>query len=73
MTQNERILKALENDGSLTSWEAMTEFGIMRISARIAELRADGIPIKTEMIKAVNRYGEPIRYAKYTLGGAKVG
>lgn len=67
MTQCERILKALQENGSITSLEAMQEFGIMRLASRINDLKRAGFNISREMIKGKNRHGEPITYAKYTL------
>lgn len=69
MTQCDIILKALKTDGSITSLEAMTRYGVMRLASRINDLRKAGYNIKAEMIKGVNRYGEPTKYAKYTLEG----
>lgn len=68
-TQHSRILRHLKDYGTLTSLEAMSEYGIMRLSARISELKAMGYYIKSELCKGKNRYGEPTRYAKYTLKG----
>lgn len=45
MTQNERIMRHLTDYGSITSMEAMTEYGIMRLASRISELRTAGVPI----------------------------
>ena len=67
MTQCEKILKAMQENGSITSLEAMQEFGIMRLASRINDLKRAGVNINREMIKSKNRYGEPISYAKYTL------
>lgn len=67
MTQCEKIIRVLEDSGSITSWEAMQEFGIMRLASRINDLKKAGYNIDREMIKSTNRYGETVRYAKYTL------
>ena len=67
MTQCEKILKAMQENGSITSLEAMQDFGIMRLASRINDLKRAGFNINREMIKSKNRYGEPISYAKYTL------
>ena len=67
MTQCERILRHLEDYGSITSGEAITEYGIYRLASRVSEMRKAGIPIEREMVKGKNRYGEPTSYAKYTL------
>lgn len=68
MTQNERILRHLKEYGSITSLEAMSEYGIMRLASRINDIKRLGIDIKKESIVGKNRYGEPTRYARYSLG-----
>lgn len=67
MTQCERILRHLEEVGSLTQAEALQEYGIARLSARISELKTAGYPIRREMIEGRNRYQEPVSYARYFL------
>ena len=67
MTQHERILHHLEDVGSLTQSEALQEYGISRLSARISELKSAGYPIRREMVAGRNRYQEPVSYARYFL------
>lgn len=67
MTQCDRIQRHLEDYGSITSLEAMQEYGIMRLASRIADLKQMGIPIKTEMVSGKNRYGEKTSFAKYSI------
>lgn len=67
MTQNDAILRYLTEQGSITPLDAMREFGCMRLSARIADLRALGHDITTELVVTKNRYGHNVGYAKYTL------
>ena len=45
----------------------MKEYGIMRLGARIFELRRGGMDICREMVSGKNRYGEKTSYAKYIL------
>ena len=68
MTQSQRILRHLEDYGSITQMDAMQDYGIMRLASRIDELRKLGYPIKTEMVKGRNRYDEETRYARYRMG-----
>ena len=44
MTQCELIQRHLEDYGSITSLEAMQEYGIMRLASRIADLKQMGVP-----------------------------
>lgn len=45
ITQCERILRHMKDFGSITSLEAVNEYGIMRLASRINDLRAQGIAI----------------------------
>ena len=67
MTQTERVYEYLKEYGSITALEALRDLGIMRLGARIFELRALKYPIRSEMIEVDNRFGEKTRIAKYTL------
>lgn len=67
MTQCERIIRHLQDVGSLTQAEALQEYGIARLSARISELKSAGYPIRREMVAGHNRYQEPVSYARYFL------
>lgn len=67
MTQNERILRYLDENGSITQLEAMQEFGIYRLASRISDLKRQGFKIRREMVKGRNRYDEPTSFARYSL------
>lgn len=67
MRQNDRILRHLQDHGSISSLEAIQEYGIMRLASRISDLKRSGIPIRREMISGKNRYGESTSYARYTI------
>lgn len=62
-----RIHDYMQKYGSLTSKEAQDKLGIARLAARISEMRSEGVPIKKEMVKSKNRYGETVYFARYTL------
>ena len=66
-SQSDRILQFLNENGSISQREAYTEFGIMRLAARIAELKRIGYKITSALETHVNRYGEKVRCARYTL------
>lgn len=61
-----RILKMLQEQGSITTWEAFTELGCTRLSEYIRQLRAE-YNIKDEWITTKNRYGEKVQYKRYWL------
>lgn len=67
MNQCERIMRYLEEFGSITPLEAMEEFGIMRLASRIHDLRAQGVEIEAETEFSKNRYGENVHYTRYKL------
>lgn len=67
LTQCKLILAHLESAGSITPKEAMSMYGIMRLGARIWDLKHQGYDIITETEQAYNRFGKPTRYARYKL------
>jgi hypothetical protein len=73
MKQNDRILRHLHDHGSITSLEALQEYGIMRLASRISDLKKAGIPIRREMVSGKNRYGEATSYARYSLDQTEEG
>jgi hypothetical protein len=58
------ILKAIEENGSITTMEAF-EIGITRLASRVHDLRRMGINIISETVHGKNRYGEDARFARY--------
>jgi len=64
MTQVNTIRKVLLKDGALTQRSALMDFGIMALPRRIADLKASGFPVKTEM--RINQMTGQ-RFAEYTL------
>ena len=68
MTKTEAILRHLENEGSITSWEAIRDYGATRLSAIIYNLRHRyNLDIENEWIDFTDRYGSKARYVKYNL------
>ena len=68
MNQCQRIIRHLDDFGSITSLEAMSDYGIMRLASRISDLRRRGYSITSEMVEGRNRYGEKTFYKKYSKG-----
>ncbi len=66
-TQCDMILRHLRDHGSITSFEAFTEYGILRLASRVNDLKRDGHHIVSETATGKNRYGENIRYSVYRL------
>jgi hypothetical protein len=67
LTQKDRIIRHLKEKESITSLEAMQEYGIMRLTSRVCELKDQGYKIRSEFISSKNRYNEPVSFSKYTL------
>lgn len=67
MKQSERLLEHLKHFGSVEPMQAWTQLGIYRLASRICELRQDGHPIEKKMVLMTNRWGEEVRFARYTM------
>ena len=67
MTHEQRVLEYLKEFGSITSWEAIKEFGATRLSAIIYNLRNKGYNITSRFSSAKNRYGDKVQFAIYEL------
>jgi hypothetical protein len=67
MTQVERILKHMNDFGSITTMEAFTDYGITRLASRIHDITRMGITVTKENVCAKNRYGETVHFTKYRL------
>lgn len=67
MTQNEKILRHLKDNGTIEPMTALREYGIMRLASRISDLKRLGHHIEKRMVKAQNKYGEAVSYAEYRL------
>jgi hypothetical protein len=62
ITQNRRVLGYMRAHKSITPLTALSRMGVMRLGARIWELKAAGHRISSSIVK-----GHGKRYAKYTL------
>ena len=67
MSQNQKVLQHMMKWGSITPREAYECYGILRLGARIDDLKHMGHRIRTDMEQGQNRYGERTRYARYRL------
>lgn len=71
ITHEIRVLNYMIDNGGITSWEAIKEFGNTRLSASIFNLRKKGYFIENEWEDSVNRYGDKVRYVRYILNKEK--
>ena len=67
LSQCDRVLRHLECFGSITAAEGMSEYGIYRMAARIADLKAKGYNIISRKGSGKNRFGETTHFAIYSL------
>ena len=65
MNQKDKIIHYLNRYGHITQRDA-NYIGVQRLAARIADIRADGIPIKTEMKAVVNADGSKSHIGVYS-------
>ena len=67
VSQKDRIINYIRQFGSITSWEAYQDLGVMQLGARIDQLQKDGYVFKTEWENKKNRYGENVSFKRYYL------
>ena len=67
LTQKEQVMNHLKTYGSLTSWDAIMEYGITRLSHHIYCLRNDGFIIPDERVQVETRLGRKTVISKYSL------
>ena len=65
MKQNERVLKYMKDFGTITQLQALSDLGVMRLGARIYDLKRAGHMISRRMVTRKNRYGEAVSFAEY--------
>lgn len=70
MNKTKAVMLHLQEYGSITSWEAIKEYGATRLSAIIYNLRYKyDMNIINQEIDFVDRYGTHSSYVKYVLKG----
>lgn len=67
MSQWELVLAYLKAHGSITALEAVIYLGIIDLAGRIRDLRHMGIQIISTPETSTNRYGDKVRYVRYTI------
>ena len=61
-----RILSYMKEFGSITTWEAIKEFGCTRLSEYIRQIREEQA-VRSVWEEGTNRYNEKVRYVRYIL------
>lgn len=72
MTKTQAVLDWLQTHASISSMEAIQNFGATRLSAIIFKLRERGHDIETVMCEGRDRFGNPMRFARYYLRDSPV-
>lgn len=68
MNKTKAVLLHLQEYGSITSWEAIKEYGATRLSAIIYNLRhLYNLNIQSEKVEFTDRYGNNASYVNYVL------
>ena len=62
MSQLNKIRNRLLSGGAITPLDAVFEYGCLRLAARIADLRNEGMNIKTSIVHKGDK-----RFARYSL------
>lgn len=68
VSQKKMVLDYITEFGSITPVDAFRDLGITRLAAVVCNLRREGHDINTEREHALNRYGQKVRYARYSFG-----
>lgn len=71
MSQKDRIIEYINKFGSITSLQAYMDLGISQLGARIDGLERDGYSFTKEWQEGKNRFGEPIKFKKYSFAKEK--
>ena len=67
VSQTEQVLAYIKRHGSIDPMRAFTDLGILRLGARIWDLRRQGEPVTMRWETRKNSAGEYKRYARYGL------
>lgn len=68
-THHQRIFAYMERWGSISPMEAFMDLRETKLSTRIGEMRRRGIEIECREETGKNRYGQEVRYMRYSLPG----
>ena len=64
-SKHQKIKEHLESGKTITSWQAITEYRVTRLSAIIFNLKKDGMRIESKDYAGKNNNGDSIRYTTY--------
>ena len=67
VNQKTRVMDYMNEYKSITSLEAFRDLGVTRLSAVIFDIKKSGVPIKSERMQSINRFGEVVYFSKYSI------
>ena len=67
LNQKQKVMRHLNQYGTITPLDAFRDYGIMRLAAVIFNLKEDGHDILSDMTSSSNRFGEKVNFSEYTL------
>ena len=67
INQAKRIIDYINKYGSITSWEAYKDLGVMELHARMSQLKKEGYEFETRWETKKNRFGENVSFKRYYL------
>lgn len=67
--KTEEVLRYLQRNKSITSWNAIDAFGATRLSGIIYRLKKRGYNIITKKEEIIDRYGNTCQFARYVYLG----
>lgn len=65
-TQAQKVLDYIRQFGSITQLDAIRDLGVMRLAARVSDLKRQGYCIVSEQDTVLNRFGETCYVARYS-------
>ena len=71
MTQKEMVEEYLLKYGTITTWQAFEDLGILDLQGVIRNLKKAGREIETKTIYKRNRFGRIVKFKKYSLASFK--
>lgn len=67
MNKTKAVLQWLQTGAGISSMDAIKNFGATRLSAIIFNLRKRGYNIEAVTCEGTDRFGNPMRFARYYL------
>lgn len=68
-TQADKVMRYMEQHGSIDFMRSWSDLGISRLSARISEIENErNIPVSRQWCKFKAKDGTNVKYVKYSIG-----